>query len=362
MATWRYIATELDGSPIGDLPLHGVSFVQRLNTVPTLSASLLIADDDLLASIFVDGTEPLRRAILAERDGVPIWSGVWLTRAYKTSERTFTLSASGWWYFVRRRLISVEKIYTGTDQAVIADDLVENVAQADKAGGALGIVVEGGAHGVTRDREYPHYELKPVGEAVEQLADVEGGFDWSVDTTYDEGALVHTFRTSYPRRGRLAGASGFVFELGRNVVDLEVVEDGTSCVNSVTAVGDGEGDSMLRVTVTDSEVLDAGYPLIEEQVSYKSVSEIETLDAHARAHLAARRLPVEHWTATVLADADPPLGSYITGDDARIRVQPGDNHRWPDGHDQYHRMIDINVQVPNEGTETVKLTFGETLA
>lgn len=361
MATWQFIATELDGAPVTELPLHGVKITDRLDATLTLDAQLLLPDNDILAALAVDATDPLRRAIVAERDGVPMAAAVILRRQYKTSTRTFTLQTAGWWWLFRRRLINVETFYS-TDQGAVANDLVANVAQANKSGGALGVAVVANVHGVHRDREYPHFELKPVSEAVEQLAAVEGGFDWSVDTAYNADVLEHTFRTHYPRRGRNAAASGFVFELGRNVIDFDIEEDGTGCVNAVTAVGAGEGDDMLTVTVADSSALAEGYPLLEQRISHKTVESPSVLDGHARAYLTAYGRPVSRWRATVLADADPPLGSYVAGDEARLRVQPGDNHRWPDGYDRYHRIIETSVEIPDQGTETVNLTFGETVA
>lgn len=358
MATWRYLATELDGTPIAELPLNGVKITQRLRAMPTLNAQLLIPDDDVLAAVTVDATAPVRRALVAERDSVPIWAGLFVARNYRTATRTFTLTGAGWWWAFKKRLINLETNYSAIDQGAVAASLVTTIAQTQKSGGDLGVTAEPNTHGVLRSAEYPHYELRPIAEAVEQLAAVEGGFDWSIDSAYNAGVLEHVFRTSYPRRGRTASQSGFVFELGRNIVELDVNEDGSQCANSINGVGAGQGDDMVSVIITDTSALTEGYPLLEQQVAWKGEEDQSVLAQRVRAHLAAYSRPVETWKATVLADADPPLGSYITGDEARLRVQPGDNHRWPDGYDAFHRIIELTVDVPQQGTETVEITFG----
>jgi hypothetical protein len=360
VANWRYIATELDGTLLAELPLNGVDFDEKLDGVGTLTANLLIPEDDTLAAIVVDACSVLRRAIHAERDGVIIWSGIVLGRKYRTSTRTFSLRCVGWWWLFGRRFLTADVTYTATDQGAIAEDLVEVEAQSAKPGGDLAVTSPTNTHGVTRDRTYVGNELKQIGEAVEQLSEVIDGFDWSLDTTYDAGSITHTFRTWYPRKGRIAGATGHVFELGRNIVELEVDEDGSICANTIHGVGAGEGADMVRVSVTDSSALAEGYPLLEDRLIRKDIKEIDTLDGHVRYTLAERSRPIESYTAVVLADADPPLGSYITGDDARVRVQPNDNHRWPDGLDTFLRIIGIKVSVPDQGTETVAITFGST--
>lgn len=359
MAEWRYIATELDGTLLAELPLTGVDFEENLNALGTFTASLLIPDDDTIAPIVVDACDVLRRAIHAERDGVIIWSGIVLGRKYKTSTRTFDLRCVGWWWLFGRRYVTSNATYIAIDQGEIAENLVTVVAQSAKPGGAIGVVSPENEHGVNRDRSYIGNELKQIGEAVEQLAAVVNGFDWSLDTAYSAGAIVHTFRTHYPRKGRIAGSTGHVFELGRNIVELEVDEDGSTCANSIHGVGAGEGTDMVRLSVTDSSALAEGYPLIEDRMIRKDVKNVTTLDGHVRYELADRARPITTYTAEVLADADPPLGSYVTGDDARIRVQPNDNHRWPTGLDVFQRIIGIKVSVPDQGTETVKLLFGK---
>src|SRR5207237_449511 len=154
---------------------------------------------------------------------------------------------AGWWSLFPWRRITADKTYSAAthDQLFIARDLV-TYAQS-KPGGALGITVGSEVSGRKRDAAYHFYEHKPVAEAVEQMSRLDDGFDFAIDVAYDSsGAFTRTFRLWYPRKGRTAGSTGHVWELGRNMVSLKWPEDGTKTVNASYALGAGQAESMLR--------------------------------------------------------------------------------------------------------------------
>ncbi len=353
MAGYRYLAYDLlSHKPLAELPLTGVSYGQTLNQAGETSANLRLPNDPTLSRLFIDATIPLRRALYIERDGVLVWGGpIW--------QRTLggSLKALEWWSLFSRRLVRDTAIYIGGDQIVIALDLVRQ-AQRGTAGAQLNIDLDGSDSGVNRDRTYNDYEANKVSEMVSQLAAVEDGFDFAIDVAYQsDGTISRTFRTSYPHRGRTGAETGLVFETGRNIVSLDWPEDGSNAANSVMALGSGDSDTMLRVTSTRPELFDEGYPLLEDSVSLRDISVEATLTEHADALTAARGVPVVLPPVTVQGNVDPVVGSYITGDEARFRVQSGQDVRFPDGLDERRRITAFTVKVPDSGADDEVVTL-----
>ncbi|CAB5217923.1 hypothetical protein UFOVP209_31 [uncultured Caudovirales phage] len=366
MATYRCIALDLcTGARIAELPLAGLSYSAKLNAVGEASAQLrLPVDNPTIAAVYNDAVDESRRQLVIERDGIIVWCGIIWLSPYDDTDQTRTIKASEDWSYFRRRVINTTKTFTSTDQIAIARDLI-NTAQA-VSGGNINITVGTETCGVTRDRVFNKFELKPVGEAVEQLAAIENGFDFAIDANWDPttGALVKTFRPSYPRRGRNYSNTGHVFQLGRNMTSFSWPSDGTRTANRVWLTGNGEGDAMLITSATDTYQVQTlasggpGYPLLETVVSNKDVAIQATLDAQARTRLQSVSTPVVLPEISVRANLDPVFGSYITGDACRILI-PAGNPRFPNGLDTYRRIIGWNVSVGDDGLETVKLTLWE---
>jgi len=370
MPSYRCIATDLrTGARIAELPLSGLRFGSRLNAVGDLSATLPLpaltsAANTALAKQFNDAVDEGRRQLVVERDGVVVWCGIVWLAPYSDASTSRDVRAAETWSYFRRRLISATRTWWGADQVSIAQQLV-GWAIGD-SGGDIGVTVESSTSGVARDRNYWNYELKPVGEAIEQLAACDNGFDFAVDAAWDPatGALVKTFRTHYPRRGRSYSQTGHVFEVGRNVVDWTWPTDGASMANRVWAVGRGDGSSSMLAVSSDVYQIQSlasggpGYPLLEDTLFRTDVSVQASLDALALAKRKAVATPITLPEVTVRADLDPVFGSYITGDSCRFIVPPGLSPRFPDGLDTFVRIVGWDVSVSDDGAEAVKLILG----
>ena len=131
---------------------------------------------------------------------------------------------------------------------------------------------------------------------------------------------------------------------------------------TVDALGAGDGNDMLISTSTDTALIDAGYPLTAETISHKDVSIQATLDAHA---LAARRARAT--TPTFLqveidpADIDAGLGTWIVGDDVLVKLTDENFPLQDDGSPglmSYWRVLAYDVNLPDNGPETVKVVLG----
>lgn len=353
MADYRFLAVDLlSHTQLADLPLSGAQYGQVLNQAGECGGTLTLPSDFTHAKILVDATIPLRRAVYVERDGVLVWGGpIWARNM--TDPQTVTIKALEWWSLFARRLISTTKTYTNIDQLFIARQLVD-YAQS-KYGGALGIDVDSTVSAVYRDRTYESSDFKPVGEAVSQLAAVDDGFDFAIDVAWDYStsppSIQRTFRTYYPQRGRTGAATGLVWELGRNVSKIGWPEDGTNASNSVRILGATVNDQLMTsssVVGLRTDILNQGYPLLEQSLSMTDINVQATLDAHAIAEVNARAVPVVLPPVTVNGNLDPQIGSYITGDECRLRIQPNSDPRFPDGVDETRRITAWKVDAQTD--------------
>ena len=292
-----------------------------------------------------------------ERDGAIVWGGIIWTRR-RGKSRPAELAGAGFWSFFRRANLRSELFYTGIDQLAIFRGLI-NAAQA-APGANIGVTVGSETAGVLRDRAYIRYEVPVIADAAEQLAAVDNGFDFAIEVA---AGPTKQLVLSYPRRGRQASATNVAFVDGKNLLDYQVVEDGTRSARVVTALGAGDGDRMLISTQSRTDLLDAGFPATTYVASFKNVTSQSTLDAHALADVNARAVTPEFWTLQV--DPDDPdggFGSFTIGDDAIVEIGDDDNFpRQSDGSPGfrgYRRIIGWDMAVADSGTETLNVTTG----
>jgi hypothetical protein len=362
VAAYRYLFHDLrTNEPLAELPLRGVSFSRERNGPGDFTGHLVLTDDTRKLDP-ITATTPARTAYYVERDGHLVAGGILWTRRWKG--RRLELAGHGFLSYLDRRRITWSQTFLATDQLDIARQLVERAQQA--SGGDIGITVPAAASGVLRDRTYSAYELKPLGEALRELAEVENGFEMAIDPSYDsDGTPTRRLLLGYPRLGRSRTDSGYVLEFpaGGIVEEPEWPEDGSAMAVRAHAVGAGEGPAMLMSTATKTQLLAAGWPLLETDTSYKDVTRQPTLDAHARADLAAVAGPIT--LPVLVCDPDLVLGAGITvGDEVRI-VLTGD--RWPagaggaPGFDSHLRVVGMTVAPGDNSRERVALTCAELL-
>lgn len=340
MPQYRYLVGDLVTNVLREeMPFSGVTYSQVLNAPGAFQATIGLQHPKATRA----NLDPGRTVIYVERDGVLLWGGILWAASVSADDGTITINGQGFWSYFRRRVLRTTKTYTGIDQLAIAQDLIR-WAQS-QPGGDINVAVGTETSSVVRDRTYNDWERKNIGEAVEQLAAVENGFDFAVDVGYEpSGAITRTFRLSYPRRG---SNTSIVFELGTNLGSFTQQVDATVQANQIDVIGAGDGSAMLIATVAD-DTLTPPYPLLEDVLSYKDVSELDTLVGHGNAALAARTSPVETIPTIAQFGPDTGLGSYITGDEVAVRGSAG----FIDV-EQRARIIGISVKVDEQSSEEV---------
>jgi hypothetical protein len=355
MATYRYLlANVLTGSLLAEVPFESASFSHILNAPGAFSgilglkqpAELEIALEPLLSP----ATSNLGKlALYVERDGVIVWGGMlWTSGDVDFDAGTMPINGEGFLSYFRRRVLREKKTYTQQDQTTgIAKDLID-WAQA-VTGGDIGIdTSDVAASGVLRDRTYEAFERKNIGEAIEQLAAVQNGFDFRFQSDWSGGSIVTRFLTIYPNTGR---QTNYVLEVGSQMSNLSVKVDATSLATNVDVIGAGEGDVGLIAPISDPSLIGV-YPVLDEVESHTDVQELPTLDAFARRRLMLGKTPIVIPSVEVDPALEPVLGSYVVGD--IMRVRGGSGLASIDGR---FRVMEIKVSVNDLGGEQASLAF-----
>lgn len=315
-----------------EVALSQVTFTKLLNDSGTLSGVLTL--DKTFTGDPYDLTTPCRRCLYVLRDTYPVWGGILWTRQYDSDSNQLSIGAGDWLsYFDHRYILplgfpgtpldpsyvaALTRIFTSTDQNVVARTLVSE-AQSQAGGNVLVTPADSLLSGVLIDRTYNGYDLRNIGAALRQLANVLNGPDLRFDVSVDnQGNLVRNLLLGTPRLGQQG--SPHVWELGGNLQSYRWPSDGSSMATREFALGNGTGISMPIAVAHDTSRYSLSWPMLEAEKNYSTVSDVGVLQGHATADQIAARAPVVLPELTVRGNIAPQFGTYSPGDDARIII------------------------------------------
>lgn len=356
---------------VGELPGTDLRFDSRLNGAGAISFNLSLATPKsatLAAPLLAYGGRPV--ALYVDRDGIIVWGGIGWTGNYQKSSGMLEVGGKEFGsYFAKRVTVAdySETTYpAGLDPAELIYKIftdAQNPALAG-AGASIGLNVVG----TTSDLPvtipgYPLAQYTFVSRIAEDMAAISapgaGGIDTSITSAWDptSGLPVNTLQVWSPRVGRAAGESGVFFDLA-NVVDYSWPTDAESSATTIIATGSGNGDAMPVATANAPGVPVGGLgqsPRLDMVASTTAQSQGQ-VSLMANGLAAQYGEPLTTPTITVrTGERGQPLGSWIVGDDARVYVESDPRH--PNGLDEYWRIVQQQVEVPNEGVATVTLTL-----
>jgi hypothetical protein len=371
MATqYRYLFADLITNDIlAEIPLTNVSFTQSLNTPGSFSGTILGSDVNETGYDIPGSTIPGRTAIYVDRDGVLIWGGIIWIRTWDSDTQHYSFQAREFGSYFERRRITADfmdfnqaLVYDNEDQLFIAQDLMDLAQQL--AGGDIGIVIPNNTSGINVTRVYYDYEFKDVWGAIKDLSNQQDGFDFNIDVAYDANLEPRKYaQTAYPQRGVpyvSSSPSALVFEFPGNIVLYEWPDDGSVVANTMYGIGPNSNEAKIRaLAVSPTDQIAAGWPLLEDTVSYTDQYDPTLLYQQTLGEVTAKQLPVVTPKIVVPAYASPVLGSYKTGDECLLRIT---DDRFPNngsgyGLAQVYRIVAIAVQPGEDGPERVTLTL-----
>lgn len=326
--TYRF-ANLLSDSDVAELDLSNVKFDRRIIVPGSFSGTVTVSNPDIARQVkkVVPG-----KSIVHVYRGSDIWGTyiIWQARV-KSNRATTTVEFSGaslesWFY---KRIIDIDEVaFTDTDQIDILRDLVFNAQigwfpYQDNADLHISVVPDTGVSGVKRDRKYFKTEAASVGQRIEELANVDDGFEYMIRVYTDgTGSRVRELVWGYP--GLNTTVDTFNYFYPGNIKSYELTYDATDAATAFWTRGDTiESDYtedakplMTQFPVLAGDYFDAAWPHLDKVVDYSSVTSIETLEEYAAYWAFARSglvmIPVMEIVPGA-ADFNPNLlGSYAT--------------------------------------------------
>lgn len=380
---FTYLAIDaMTGRQLDPLPYVGVTFGELKNVAGPFAGNLPLAARQTQRLAWQEATAPGRVVTFIDFEGEIVWAGIQWRNDYDSSDPTRQLKLGGMtlqsYFALRRQVADYAETWTSPDGTPatplsVAERLyTDTMAYATILGGIpLQINIAGTDLSTVIQPSYPASSVQAVDSMFQTLAGMgfTEGFDYSFDGAYLPGTKTPavTCNLWYPRQGRTAAVSNIVIE-NANAIKFTYSQDSQQQGTRVTTTGSGTGAIIAEATAL--QVLAAGWPLLDQDVSRTQISDPVTLANAALADLNARCWPVSVMSIWLPLQPTRPnqpflrLNEFVLGDDLIYRIDPvvmdgdgelawGENNdpRFPDGMDFEWQIIAWTV-VP-EGQEAV---------
>lgn len=351
----RFWAAEaLSGTVVGELRVKGsVRLTSRLGggtaSVPVSLGHLTTRDGrgiDFAAVIRTLGLiTPGKRSIVVT-DHLRRVLGEWVVMRKPTANDDGTVTVTGmeWAGYPALRSLNADFVYKNpTDQLVIARALLVGAFTSFNAGMQITIPSPMGAVTRTMDRRAQSCYFA---DALEEIADPDDGFEWTVESTgeWTGGVLTRVVRAVVFGQPKLARSSDVVFELGPHgsrrgsALAIDGGEDYSRYAQSVYGIAAGAGSKQLKVGLSDPTLTNQGYLNSTKNVSFPNVKSTAVLTKRTQAVLTAAQDLRDPFEATgwieKLADL-PRVGTSV-------RLRSGLNFAHPAGLDVAARVGEVS--------------------
>lgn len=338
----------ITGGPIIDLPvMKGARWAAQLNRSDALSCKVSLKDPDNLALDLRSATEPDKTILLArtDQDNIIAW-GTIDGRDWDDDSGVLSLAATGvlGGYF-GKTLLGPPEILTAPLITLDAEGyrVVNPALDTNLLGLSLGTIGkrlvaqrlafpgaptyfdlpadEVGTH----ERNYAFSDLKMVGDALADLANVEGGPDFAFDAQRSSDGLTirATMRHGSQARPRIGAPAG-VWSLGPGspITNLKISDSSADLATAAWELaGRSSGQVLMSRRTNPTLVTNSQYPPTDiVDTSHGDVKRQTTLDAYAAELIDFAKRPTRDVSFSVRADAAPALGAYRPGDTIAIDV------------------------------------------
>lgn len=354
MSTYELLVCDLRTDRLLDrIPVTGVSYDDYIGKTGSLSATIPVPDSTVARRIRTS-LLPGRTMVYLERwtafAGEVVWGGILWTRTPTRDARGFyscPIQAADLESYLRaHRMLTTDLVAAAADQLAIARQII-TYAQS-LPGGDLSIEMDPSQlSGVLRDRSYSRYDLPRLGDMLDKLASVQGGFEWRIQIyRSDDGVRHRVLRLGYPEL--TLGGQPTVLSSPGPVTAYALPEDATQQANSWQSRGASvdtdvstESVPLMSALLTTPADIAAGWPLLENSSDYSTVETQDVLDSHAAADLGRALRPVTVPSVTIVGQAPPALGSTI-----RLRIT---DTWYYDGLDALYRLVGYKVAPEERG-------------
>lgn len=276
MIPWRFfLANSKDMSIIGQCR-RGHDRRLSVDMNKGGSASLWLPINDKLGAFAV----PWRSCIIAQRGDEWMWSGPVQTRNTSVSQGRVTITAVGWFERLMRRYTDVPLSFANQDAGTIAFALL---AAANNKSDTR---IRPGNWLPTQLRTLNYPIDANVGQEIQNLAELESGYDWYIDPITRQLVLVPRKGVDLPDvKWTLIVDDDHPHRNQGNLLDGSEILDGTQQVNDETV----RGKFSSGHATDDDSIYD--YDLLEDRKTLSDVVDKDILNAYANEEIVYRALP-----------------------------------------------------------------------
>ncbi|WP_411144975.1 hypothetical protein [Streptomyces sp. x-80] len=331
----------MTGEAVASLPVTAIRYTESLNAAGSAAVTIPLNAPEADGSLYPVGT-----GLVVVRDSEPVWGGILWTLNADLAGGTLTLNASGYHSYYSGRFLENGYDRAASDQSLL---LTEWVEYANDNGGISTDTSYLSPTGGKRSRKWFDYEYKNIGEAIDELADDFGGFNFRyVPYWADRGKRVGNRLLKSAR-----GDSLFPYQLqhGVNCNVTAVSYDGSSLATTVTVFGaDNGAGGRPRAQVANPGV--AGrIPRKAVTASYSDVKDSGSLVPKAAALAAVGRTAIAVPTLTLYPGLFSPT-EFTPGDTGTVIAESG----YVALFDEFV-VTERAVDVDDNGTESISLAM-----
>lgn len=363
-----YAAQTTTGQVMGPLPGNLQSWSRVLNGLDAASLTMYPDAADGLNVQSRDRlrawTAPPKMSLLIDWEGTLLYAGPIWTRQWDGS--ALTISSSGIRSLLAlRKLISLtsatpfaQQTFAFTDSLPhIMQQLVQLTISSGLAGASLPIEFEANSWGDGYQPAWYGFDLPNIDDVLTDLMGYDQGPDLDFQPVWDDAG-----RSSFHWVMR----TGSPYLVGSNILSLDgsvplspvatiqSTEDASKMSTVQHAKGSGSDVDTLLSHLVSRTYTQQGWPLVEQETDYTTVTDQPTLDQHVAGDQAAHAAPTEQRTVTVAADQAPPLGSYDLGDLVVLTIK---DHVWIPDEDSTQRIIQYAQS--SDSANAIDLTMQE---
>ncbi len=190
------------------------------------------------------------------------------------------------------------------------------------------------------NNSYRGYELRSVGEELDEYSDTVDGFEYRIDCELVYIGDIPTFTRTFvllpidfpnpPAEGEVSppsryGADELVFEYPGSIIDVTMEESAEDAATRFFVVGNipdlGEDISQPYAVASATDLLLAGWPLLDAEETRSEESDELALYGHAQRYLAESRPPISDIKVKVNGSLSPKIGEFVPGDWCSIIVE-----------------------------------------
>lgn len=289
--TYRF-ANLLSDSDLCELELTNVRFDRRIIQAGAFSATIPVTNSDIANQ--VKKILPARTVVHVYRDA-DIWGTyiIWTKKVRSSSRGPVNVELQGAtlesWF--DKRIVDQDLSFTNVDQFDIARTLVDTAQSGwlpyDNSANLM-IEYTSNDSGIMRDRQYFLTEATSVGQRLQELASVDNGFEYFINTYEDQNLNKRV------RKLMLANSIGsenldLLYTYPGAILSYEITYDATDSATAWWTRGDTidddvSGTSAPLMTTSPTlagDWLDNAYPHMDKVVDYSSVIVLSTLENYA---------------------------------------------------------------------------------